>query len=1065
VTPAKFFFALQDLLITSYRGFILIILFAICCDATWAQQKVSGKIIDAHGVPLAGVTVAIKGSVAATQSDANGDYSIPAKKGNILIFTFTGFEKKEIKIEKEFTINQTMSVLVNNLDEVVVTGYVSEKVKDITGSVAIVKPKELTAIPAGQVEPMLQGRVAGMNVITQGTPGFDALISIHGYGNFGDVAPLFIIDGIPGYIQDLNPDDIQSLQVLKDAGAAAIYGVRGANGVIVVTTKKGRQGNASVNFVCYFGYQLPLSKGYDLLNPQEMADATWQAYRNSNQSLSNPQYGNGPVPVLPDYILAGTQGGLFEGDPATDTSLYNNNPAAGPIYQIVKANKAGTDWLHTFFKPAFSQNYTVTASGGGNKSNYLFSAGYLNQQGTLINSYLKRYTVRINTEFNVLNNFRMGENLQISTREQPTYDGTGGNPGPPWAAGGAYVSQPIFPVSDIKGHQYGAVPGLGFPPNVQAYENVTRTKRIYWTILGNAFAELDFAKYFTLKTNFGGTLNNNYVSAYIPKVAVNGINSPSVLFESSGYDRNWSWQNTLTFYKLFHQNHSLRVLLGTEYISTYGRSLFGSRVNFYSDDPIYSYLANGGSGPGQISNWSGAYNSAIYSLFSRIDYAFNDKYLFTATLRRDGSSVFGPENRYGWFPSVSAAWRISKENFASALTWLTDLKLRGSWGKLGFDRNTPLTNQYSLYGGDPGSSFYDINGSNNVAVQGFRATSLGNAKTGWQTDIQTNIGLDATLWNNKLSLSADWYIKKSTGLLFPLALTYLLGGATAPYVNVGDLENTGFDLLLGSKGNITRDLRYDIIATFSTYENRIEKLNEGQRYFGDGVTRNEVGHPISSFYGYKIIGFFRSSADVAKSPVQDNAATGRFKYLDANNDGKITDSDRVFFGNPNPKFTLGLNIGLSFKNFDFSTFFYWVYGNDLFNAVKYGTDFFPGTSAKSKTLLYDSWSPGHQNAKVSINENEATFSTAAAPNSYGLEDGSYLRNKSMILGYSLSKNTLEKIRMKQFRIYVQVTNLFTISKYTGLDPETIGNPSALGGDGGNYPNNQIQWLIGLNVGF
>ena len=354
------------------------------------------------------------------------------------------------------------------------------------------------------------------------------------------------------------------------------------------------------------------------------------------------------------------------------------------------------------------------------------------------------------------------------------------------------------------------------------------------------------------------------------------------LTEGSGYTRKWSWQNTIVFNKSFHEDHSVKLLIGTEYISSYGRSLSASRVNFFSDDPNYSYLSNGGV-VGQ-NNSSQAYNSALYSIFSRLDYAYKDKYLLMGTLRRDGSSVFGPENRYSFFPSVSAGWRISKENFASNLSWMTDLKLRGSWGKLGFDGNTPLINQFTLYGGDPGMSFYAINGSSNTALLGFRNTYIGNPKTGWQTDIQTNIGLDGTLWNSKLTFSADWYIKKSTGLLFPLALPYVLGGATAPYVNVGDIENKGIDLLLGSRGRFGKELRYDFTITYTSYDNKIVKLNDGQNYFDNGIWRNQVGHPISSFYGYKIIGFFNSQDDVAKSPVQDEAAPGRFKYLDANGD-------------------------------------------------------------------------------------------------------------------------------------------------------------------------------------
>ena len=1043
-----------------FKFSIAAIIFSLQAITVYSQEKITGKVTGNDDLPLSGATVTIKGSRHGTLTDSSGAFSINGTKGDELLFSFVAYETRVITISSDLFLSVHLQNSISSLNEVIVAGYVSEAVKDITGSVAIVKPKELTAVPAGQVESMLQGRVAGMNVITQATPGARTLISIHGYGNFGDVSPLYIVDGSPADINDLNPDDIQSVVVLKDAGSAAIYGVRGANGVVEVTTKKGRAGSTQINFDNYLGYQVPLKYGYHVLNPWEMAEVTWKAYENSGQPLSHPQYGNGAVPVLPDYILAGSRGGLSADDPATNENLYNIDPAAGDIYQIVKANKYGTDVFHEIYSPAFSQNYTLNVSGGNDKNHYLFSAGYLDQQGTLKNTYLKRLTIRINTEFNLLNNFRLGENVQLSSRQTPYYFNAF-NPG---FGSASSLPNPIMPLYDIKGNPYGSAPGLGFNANTLPLGNLNLSKLNNWIILGNMYAELDFARYFTFRTNFGGTLDDQYYYAYQPGVNAYAVNSSNSLTEGSGYSRKWSWQNTIVFNKSFHEDHSVKFLIGTEYISSYGRSLWASRVNFFSDDPNYSYLSNGGV-DGQ-DNGSKAYNSAIYSIFSRLDYAYRDKYLLMGTLRRDGSSVFGSDNRYSFFPSLSAGWRISKENFASDLSWITDLKLRGSWGKLGFDGNTPLINQFTLYGGDPATSFYDINGRSNAAALGFRNTNIGNPKTGWQADIQTNIGLDGILWNGKLTFSADWYIKKSTGLLFPLSLPYVLGGATAPYVNVGDIENKGIDLLLGSKGRFGKELRYDFTITFTSFNNEIVKLNDGQNYFGNGIWRNQVGHPISSFYGYKIIGFFNSQDDVAKSPVQNKAAPGRFKYLDANGDHKISDTDRVFLGNPNPKFSLGLNIAFTYKNFDFSAFFYGVFGNDVFNQVRQRTDFFSGAQAKSKILLYDSWTPEHKNAKVSINENVANFSNNTVPNSYGIENGSYFRNKSMILGYSLGKNTLQKIRMKQLRIYVQVANLFTITSYTGLDPESItgGDVAYTGLDGGNYPNNQIQWLFGLNIG-
>ena len=897
---------------------------------------------------------------------------------------------------------------------------------------------------------------------------------MHGIGNFGDVTPLYIIDGVQGNINNLNPNDIESLQVLKDAGAYSIYGVRGANGVIIITTKKGKSGKTKISYDFYIGTTRPLKKGPDLLNPQEQADLIWLALRNSGQvdpitgNPSHPLYGNGVNPILPDYFIVGQNQGLFEGDPSVNPDKYNIDPVARGIYQIVKTNKTGTDWFHELFKPAISQNHTITASGGNDKNKYLFSLGFLNQQGTLLTTYLNRLTARINTEFSVNNNFRLGENLQLTHSDNPRiadniYDNE---------IFRTFRNQPLLPVYDIKGgwatYQGGEIPYWN-PVSAQVVAKDNKTSN--WEIFGNTFCELDFLKNFTARTSFGGTFNYYYfynysLNSYNPQ----GGGLPNNSFsETSGYRRSWTWTNTLNFSKTF-KNHSVKALVGTEAINNYNRELGGRRVGYLFNDPDYRFLSNGS--PSGQSNYSVAGTSALFSFISDINYGFKEKYLLKVTLRRDGSSVFGPENRYGWFPSVSAAWRMTEENFMKGFKWLNDLKLRASWGKTGFYGNTDPFNQYTLYGGSIGDAFYDIYGTSNSAVRGFRVLSTGEPKTGWQEDIVINAGFESILWNGKLSITSDLYKKKSSGLLFPVSLPDILGGATAPNVNVGTVQNTGVDILLGSKGRFSKNWNWDLAITFTTYNNKILKLTD-LPYFHvpyEYLVRNEVGHQISSFYGYKIIGLFQDQSDVDKSPVQDAAAPGRFKYLDANGDGKISDSDRVYFGNANPKFTSGINIGINFKGFDLSAFFYGSFGNDVINLPKYYTDIFPEIvgqgSAKSKTALYDSWTPQHQNATAPIVENDFNFSNwGSYPNSYVLEKGSYFRNKSLVLGYTLPKSLLNKIRIEKLRIYVQAVNLFTLTKYTGLDPEITGVSQGYGIDFGKYPNNQKQYMVGLTMNF
>ncbi|PWT76267.1 MAG: SusC/RagA family TonB-linked outer membrane protein [Bacteroidetes bacterium] len=1048
------------------RAHILIMLVPLFCGQISFSQTIKGLITGADHEPLVGASVLIERTNTGTTTDTSGHFSIRAKKGDILRISYIGYKTKEIKLGDKIFVAVSLMAPNDNLDEIIVTGYTSQKLKEITGSVASVKPKDLVAVPAGQVEPMLQGRVAGLTVISSGDPGAPSQVYLHGMGNFGNVRPLYIIDGIEGDINIINPYDIESIQVLKDAAAYSIYGVRGANGVIVLTTKKGKSGKTKLSYDFYVGRQQPLSKGLALLSPQEQADLEWMAFKNSGQTPSDPLYGNGPSPILPDYLFAGPHVGLFKGDPKADPSLYNIDSLKGPIYQIVPFNKAGTDWFHELLKPAWSQNHTLTVSGGDFKNHYLLSFGYLDQQATYLNAYLKRFTTRVNTEFTLMNTIRIGENFQLSYSQNPRVGRIYGD----------LMTYPLLPVYDIEGNSSGwgpAYPGGFYIAPGPATNPVTARvlsgddQDHNWRLFGNAYGEFDFLKNFRFRTSFGGLVNyhlSNYFTygSYEPlPPSANGNNNSFT--ESTDYTTNWTWTNTLNYTARFYRNNRIQVLVGTEEKSNYYRQLQGTRIGYASNDPNYRFLSTGR--PAGQTNASMGSASYLSSFFSQAEYSHREKYFLTATVRRDGSSVFGPESRYGWFPSFGIAWRMTEEYFLTGSRWLTDLKLRASWGKTGFDGNTNPNNQYTLYGGGPGGSYYDINGSSVNIQQGFRPVRFGNAKTSWQEDVVINMGLDGVLWNGKLSITADWYNKKSTGLLFPVLLPALLGEATAPNVNAGDIKNSGIDIKLGSKGNFSKDWNWDLLVTFSHYDNRIVKLNNIP-FFDDGIVRNQVGYPIGSFFGYKIIGFFQNDADVAKSPVQEAAKPGRFKYLDANGDGIISDLDRIHFANPNPDFTLGLNIGFGYKNFDFTTFFYGSFGNHVINGYRDAADIFSsGPYPKSKTALYDSWTPQHRDAKAPIQEYDYNFSNAAT-NNYSLENGSYFRNKTMILGFSFPRNLMQKIKIERLRVYIQVANLFTVTNYSGLDPE-LGNPygSSFGIDNGNYPNNQKQWLLGANISF
>ena len=746
-------------LLNQKRNLCLLILGMLFSLNSFSQSRVTGKVTASDdNQPIIGATVQIKGSTTGTVTGSDGTFAINASPGDVLEFRYLGFRVSEVAVTSQTSYNVTLSPSLNNLEEIVVTGYSAERKKDITGSVSVVNVAEMKSIPAGSPEQMLQGKASGLNITTSGEPGGASNIRIRGITSLGNVDPLVMIDGVQGSLRNINANDIASVQVLKDAGAAAVYGVRGSNGVIVVTTKRG-SGKPTVTYDAYAGTQIPLQGNpFNLLDSKGMADLTWLALRNSGQVASNgnpthPQYGNGPTPVLPDYLLIGNQNGLSRQPTAAELARYNIDYSAGDIFQIVEANKEGTDWFGEIFNPAPIVQQTITASGGADRSNYLFSLGHFDQQGTLDNTYLKRYSVRANTTFNVKNNIRIGENAYVFYRDAR---GTpGGNQGEGNPISLTYRQQPIIPVRDIRGNYAGTrAQGLGNSGNpVASVERVGENRRHIWDIQGNLFAEVDFLKRFTARTSFGGTMDNQYGFGFGFRSYENAENNASNSFsEDSQYNRQWTWTNTVNYSQTFGK-HSLKALLGLEAVENYGRGLNGAALGLFTDNPNFRTLSNGSSG---FTNGSYVYQEALSSQFSKVDYAFDEKYLLSATVRRDGSSRFGPESRWGVFPSFSAGWRLSAEKFMKKFTWMDNLLLKGSYGILGNQLNVNPTNAFNQYGGNPGNAYYDINGTSNSSVQGFIQSRIGNPRTRWEEDKLTNFGIDATLFNSKIDFSIEY---------------------------------------------------------------------------------------------------------------------------------------------------------------------------------------------------------------------------------------------------------------------------------------------------------------------
>lgn len=1059
-------------------------------QSQYLLRPVKGKVTDDKGEALPSVAIRVKGTNDGTMTDLDGNYSIDvAGDESILIFSFIGFTAQETMVGLRSTVDIKLLPDVSTLSELVVTGYGAQRKKDLIGAVSVVDVEQLKQTPDGQVANQLQGRASGVTIIGSGQPGETPQVRIRGLNTFGNNSPLYVVDGVPTTsIADLNSNDIASMQVLKDAGSASIYGSRAANGVIIITTKKGKD-KVKVSYSAWYGMQTP-PKGnvWNTLSPMEQAQLKFQVQRNEGTTVGDDQYGSGPNPVLPDYILPT---GAKEGDPGTNPDLYYVNPEYTSVddfnkfNQIVKANKEGTDWFHEIFKRAPSTSHNISLSGGSDQGSYLFSLNYFNQKGALTNTYLKRYTIRSNSQYNVGKHIRIGENLAFSVSDNPKSALSDGGS----AIAFSFRMQPIIPVRDIMGNYAGSrAAGMGDAFNPVAMRDRTRyDKGLDNRLFGNVFAEVDLFKNFTVRTSFGGENYSGRWNSFAFPTYENKENSNTNTYSEGAYSGfNWTWTNLVTFHRTM-QKHDLTVVAGTEAYNGKSYDIGGDTQGYFSFDPNYMNL---GTGSGTRSNSSSRSADALFSLIGRLDYIYNDKYLFGAVIRRDGSSKF-INKRYGLFPALSVGWRVSQEDFMKGITWLDDLKLRANYGVMGNQINVRSGNAFTTYGSNRRSSYYDLSGTSGTgALEGFEKSQIGNPDAVWEKNISTNFGIDATFFKGRLDVIADYYIKDVKDLLYNPTLIGTAGGGQVPFVNIAQMKNKGVDLQLTSHFDLAKDLKMNATLTFTTYNNKILKVTNSTNYFdlegrgfdGHSIVRNQVGNSIGQFFGYKVEGFWNSEEEIAAANAQavaqtgdanavfqDGAALGRFRYQNTNGDGQVTAADRTILGNPNPDFSYGLNLGFNYKQFDFSLFLYGVQGNQIWNQTLWWSDFNSSRSgAKSKTALYDSWTPENHNAKAPIQENSSSFSTINVPNSYFVEDGSYLRAKNVQLGYTFAPAFLKKIKTQQFRIYVQATNLFTITKYSGLDPEVSrnadGNPTVFGIDEGSYPSSK-QYTVGINLTF
>jgi len=1045
----------------------LVLLMVLMTGMAFAQQKsITGKVTDESGASIPGVSVLVKGTTTGTVTDIDGKYnlSVPSK-AETLVFGFVGMISQEVQIAQKSVIDVTLKTEVVGVDEVVVVGYGTRKKEEITGSISTVSDKQLKVSSAPSVVSRMQGQVSGITVTSSNVPGGEATIRIHGIGTVNDPNPLYVIDGVPvGPGNNVNPNDVESISVLKDASSAAIYGSRGANGVILITTKHGRENQEpSITFTLRTGFAQATNQ-YDMLNTKQYGDAVWLQAKNLGNAPNSAQYGKGTSPVIPDYILPAA---TAEGDPSAAPSKYSY-----PDYQIYKANKQGTNWYDEIYRTGVIQEYDLSVSGGGKKSTYSLSGNYLDEQGFLIDTNFKRYNFRVNADTKFGTWLKVGQSLQAIYINQK---GDFGNNGEGNAISMAYRMQPIVPVYDIQGNFAGTrAPGTGNAANpVAQLDHAKNNDGKWFRVLGNIFGEATIMKGLTFKTLFGYNMGQWNAKTYtIPTYENAEPNKVAGLTVDSNYSILWNWSNTVNYNLSIKDIHKINVVLGTEAVESNYQWMSAGRSQYFSQTPDYMQLASGELNKvndGNGSSW------ALFSQFGRANYDLMGKYFLEATARRDGSSRFGSANRYGIFPAASGAWEVSKEGFmASTASWLNTLKVRAGWGKSGNDQIGEY-NMYSTFGTNGYTAAYNLNGTTGSAIAGFEPSTKGNPDVAWETTETYNGGVNASMFDKKLTLAVDVWKRNTSDMLYRLSVPQVMGIATPPYVNIGKMKNVGVDVELGYHNTLMAGkFTYAINATWSHYKNTVESLsNNLKEVVGYSLrqveyTRATTGQAYPMFYGLISDGIIQTDAEAAAAPKFDTYTTkGHLKYRDLNGDGLITlDKDRTFIGDPHPKFTGGLNIDLGYANFDLNMFFYGSYGNDMINYVSRWIDYGQFVGGLSQDALYNSWTPTNTGARLPMLDGAAHSQEASTAT---IEDGSYLRMKTLRLGYTLPQNILDKVKMKSVRVYVQATNLFTLTKYRGLDPEinTVTNDSStgmqMGIDQGSWPTPR-QITIGLTVG-
>ena len=1031
------------------RKIFLTILLAVLSSALLsAQDTVTGTVVSgSDGMPVIGAAVMEVGNTTnGTVTDIDGKFSISVPEGAELIFVSIGF--KDLTAKASPVMNITLEEDSQMLEETVVTGYAVQRKADLTGSISVVNVDDIARQNENNPIKAMQGRVPGMNITADGSPSGSSTVRIRGTGTLNNNDPLYIIDGVPtkAGMHELNGNDIESIQVLKDAASASIYGSRAANGVIIITTKKGKNGRMNVDFDASVSASMYTNK-MKVLNAEQFGQAMWQAYINDGQDPNSNGLG-------------------YRYDWGYDANGYPVLNSVSMSKYLDAANTvpaSDTDWFDETTRTGIIQNYNLSASHGTDKGSSFFSIGYYKNIGIIKSSDFDRFSARMNTEYKIIGDIlTLGEHFTVNRTSEVQ------------APGGFLQNvlqfNPSLPVYTTDNEFAGPVGGYPDRENpVARLERNSDNRYKYWRMFGDAYLNLNPFKGFNIRTTFGidYAQKEQRIFTY-PITEGNMANDNNAVEAKQEHWMKWMW-NAVATYNFEKGKHRGDAMIGMELNREDDTHFSGYKEDFTILTPDFMWPD---AGVGDAQAYGSGEGYSLVSFFAKVNYSYADKYLFSATVRRDGSSRFGLENRYATFPSFSAGWRISKEGFMKNATWIDDLKIRASWGQTG---NQEISNiaRYTIYvsnygvtesGGQSYGTSYDITGSNGGSIlpSGFKRNQIGNDEIKWETTTQTNAGFDFSLFKQSLYGSFDYYFKETKDILVQKAGIGVMGEGSSQWVNAGAMENEGIEFSIGYRNSTESGFVYDINANISTYRNEITELPAtvaADGTFGGNGVESVIGHPYGAQVGYIADGIFKSQEEVDNHATQEGAAPGRIRWRDIVPDGVINEKDQTWIYSPVPDFSYGINFYFEYKNFDLSMFWQGVQGVDVISDLKKETDLWSGLNIgflNKGTRLLDAWTPANPDSDIpalsrSDVNNEKRIST------HLVENGSLLKLLNIQLGYNLPEKAVKKMKMQRFRLYLSASNVLTIKSrdFTGVDPE---NPNY------GYPI-PMNLTFGINIGF